>query len=299
MNSMNDTLQNISSGHRYSTMDIIGIIGFILTIAALVFAFYTWNESKKKDKLYQQIFDAAANSLKTEETEEKLKTKQNELSDVSNKLELIRKSIPVEARRAILTDRLYSAQQSLQATYDEATSLQNELTKLDNSNAGQIPEEFLSKIQNLIEPKFIVKERIDNLKTTLTILTTLASVSFALVPMIGRILGGVFFVMALPVLVKLIREYLLFKETNHELVNVKMRMQLESFLILILVGILTLTLYMTLFSNFSSVTDFGWKIIYSINVFSPFLIALIGFDLVRQRRRKRKLLMSAKPIKTI
>lgn len=290
---MNDTLQQISSGQNYSVMDIISIIGFILTIAALIFAFYTWNEAKKKDKLYQQIFDAAAKSLKTEETEEKLKTKQNELSDVSNKLEQIRKSIPIEARRAIITDRLHSAQQSLQAIYSEATSLQSELKKLDNTGAGQIPEEFLSKIQNLIEPKFIVKERIDNLKTILTILTTLASISFAIIPAIGNILGAVFSVMALPVLIKLGREYLLFKETNHELVNIKIRIQIESFFILLITGILALTLYLSLFSSFSSITHFGMTLIYSTNVFAPFIIAIIAVDIVRQNRKKRKLLVAS------
>lgn len=286
---MNDTIQSISTGHSFSFMDSVSIISFLVTVFALSWAFYTWNESKKKERLYDKIFNAAANSLKTDETEEMLKNKQSELSDVSNKLELIRKSIPIEARRVIINDRLYNAQQSLQILYEEATSLQAELKKIDNSETEQIPEEFLSKIKNLIEPKFIVKERIDNLKTTLTILSTLASVSFAIIPGFGTILGSVFFIMAIPVLAKLIREYLLLKETNHELVKVKLRIQVDFILVLLLTGFLFLTLYLTLFGSFSSFTRFAWKIIYLTNLIAPILIIFIAVDIVRQGRKKKKM----------
>src|SRR5262245_16499095 len=103
---MNDTLQHLSNEGSFPIEKLLNITGFFIGLIGLAWGFYTSYASNKKEKLYQKIFDAASNTLKSDETEEILKSKQSELSNVSQQLEEIRKNIPIEARRTLIVDRL-------------------------------------------------------------------------------------------------------------------------------------------------------------------------------------------------
>ena len=282
---MNDTLQHITNFERFSMENILNIVGFFIGLFGLLWGFYTWNSSKKKEKLYDKIFDAASNSLKTDETAEILKTRQEELSSLSQQLEEIRKNIPIEARRTLIVDRLNHSQQILYSLYQEVVTLQDELQKIDKTALKQIPEEFLTKIQNSIEPKYLLKERLDNLKTTLTILTTLASISFALIPKIGEFLGLIFFIMAIPVVFKLLKESYRLKGNDLELAKINFRIRIEGFVLLSLIGILIFSLYVTLGDN-SGLTRIGWTFVSLINIISPILICILAWDIFRHYKKK-------------
>ncbi|WP_298136911.1 hypothetical protein [Flavobacterium sp.] len=284
---MNDTLQHVATTDSFSTEKLLNIVGFFIGLFGLIWGFYTWYSSKKKEKLYDKIFDAALNSLKTDETEEVLKNKQDELNNVSKQLDEIRKNIPLEARRTLIIDRLNHSQQTLYSLYTEVTNLQDELKKIDKNALNQIPEEFLNKIQNSIEPKFLIKERLDNLKTTLTILTTLASISFALIPEFGRYLGTIFFIMAIPIVYKLLKESYNLKSSDLEISRLNLKIQIEVIAVLLIIGVWMFSLLVTLNDN-NSLTDFGWKVVFMINIIAPILIGITSYDLFKKYKEKKK-----------
>jgi hypothetical protein len=285
---MNDSLSHLSNSGSFSLDRLLTIIGVLLGVFGLLWGFFTWYASKKKEKLYQKIFDAASNSLKSEETEAVLKTKQTELSNVSIQLEEIRQNIPIEARRTLIIDRLDHSQHSLHTLYQEVISLQNELQKIDKTALKKIPEEFLNKIQNAIEPKYKIKERLDNLKTTLTILTTLASISFALIPEFGRYLGVIFFILAIPVLFKLIKESATLKGSDLEVSKIKFRIQGEAFVALALLGVWIFSLAVSLDGS-NSITRVGWNLLVMTNIFTPILLGVVFWDIFRLNKKRKQI----------
>lgn len=200
---LGNNLQSVQSPYSDLSM-IIGIIGLIATIIGTFLAISSWYQSKKSKKLYEHIFKAAEREIDAELTEQDLHLKKEELSKLSNRVitlqEQIQKEIPIEARKAVLRDRLENAVENMKKFYDEVISLKGKLSGLGESK--DIPKEILKSIQDEIEPKFIIRERISTLKTYLTILTSAAGLSFAILPYPFRnIVGATFFIGAIPIII--------------------------------------------------------------------------------------------------
>src|ERR1039457_4926609 len=89
---------------------VAGILGTAITIYALY-------QSIKSRKLQRFIYKQAQIVLEKEATEEELAKTKNELSNVENRLSdlqrQIQRDLPVEARRAVLKDRLEESLKNL------------------------------------------------------------------------------------------------------------------------------------------------------------------------------------------
>lgn len=212
--------QNISNTDYFNY--IVGVIGVLSAIIS-AYAFY---QSYKSKKLQDFVFKQAQTALEKESTQEKLNQTKKELNSVESKLselqKQIQKDLPIEARKAVLKDRLEESMENLKKYYDDVTSIKLKLSNLGEDNI--ISEEILKSIQQEIEPRFVIKEKISNYKTYLTIVSTLAGIVFAIAPYpLGKYLGGTLLLIGFPIAIQLIRFSIVKNSKDKQSTNLKLR----------------------------------------------------------------------------
>jgi hypothetical protein len=212
-------IKSASSNSNYFnyTVGVIGVISAVITF----YLFYQWYKSKKlQDFVYKQ----AQLALEKESTQEKLNQTKEELTNVESRLtelqKQIQKDLPIEARKAVLKDRLEESLENLKKYFDDVISTKTKLSSLGETNT--ISAELLKNIQHEIEPRFIIKEKISNYKTYLTIVSTLAGVIFAIIPRpFNNYIGGTLLLIGLPIAFQLFRLSLIKKSKDKQSTNRK------------------------------------------------------------------------------
>jgi hypothetical protein len=254
--------------NAFDLPDIIGISLGVIGAIGVLFAIYTWYKSKNKEKLYSQIFQAASDKLNIEKTSAELNEKETELSSLNDELNLIKKSIPIEAQKAVLLDKIDSVTEQLNRNYQEALNLNNDLELIESQDLEKIPDKLLNDVKRFIQPKYLLRERIDNQKTLLTILTTIASICLLLIPDFGRIIGTLIFILAIPLIIALTRNYIKLQETKDK--RSKIRISLWFLILGITISVpLWLTTMYIIVNPFRGMTEFGEGI-----TFTGFFIGL-------------------------
>lgn len=243
-----------------------GLTGIIGTIIAIV----TLQKGKKTKKLQDYLLEKAKIALESEDAESKLKATKQELSNVESKIntlqDQIQKELPLQARRAVLSDRLDESFENLQKYYSDVINTKAKLRELGiNSN---ISDELLKNIETEIEPKYKLKEKISNNQIGLTITSTISGIFFVAVPYpFGNYIGLTILILGIPFLFQVAR-YTLIKNSQDKQ---KASLTLKLFSILLA----------TILTIISSV--FSWVISYSASRYSIreiyFFIA-IGISLI-------------------
>ncbi len=202
---------------------VAGVLGTLITI-------YTVYQSYKSRKLQQFIYKQAQLALEKESTEQELNKTKEELSSVEGRLtdlqKQIQKDLPIEARKAVLKDRLEESLENLKKYYDDVISTKTKLLQLGVTS--QISDEILKSIQEEIEPRFLLKEKISTYQTYLTIVTTLSGIAFALLPYpIENYMGGTFLLLGLPIAIQIVRLTLVKNSKDKQKTNLTLKLGLS------------------------------------------------------------------------
>ncbi len=181
----------------------LNVIFGLASVFGLLVGFLSWRSARRQSKVYEFLFQKAAESLETLDTAETLRQKKQELKDASARIrslqEKIRADIPREARRALLLDRYRTQKDLLARRYGSFQSLQAELDTLGEAN--ELPREIRRTIELEIQPEYLLQERRAGLKTTLSIITAGAAVASAVLPYpVSRWLSVALLLVAVPVL---------------------------------------------------------------------------------------------------
>lgn len=197
---------------------IVGLIGVISAVITI----YAFRQSYKTKKLQDFVYKQAQIALEKESAQEKLNQTKEELTNVETRLtelqKQIQKDLPIEARKAVLKDRLEESIENMKKYYDDVTTTKEKLSKLGENNS--ISDELLKSIQQEIEPKYLIKEKINNLKTYITIVSTLSGVVFAIVPYpFGNYLGGTLLLISFPIAIQLIKLTIVVKSKDKQSTN--------------------------------------------------------------------------------
>jgi hypothetical protein len=211
---MNDSLSFVNS-HVSSTLDftniIFGLIGVIGTIGTL-FSLFLYLKFRKENNF---IFKTVKSAINKEETEKKLseiKSKVNdkevEIKNLSDNIILLQKKIrhelPIEAKKAVLNDRLEDALIDLHVNYSEIKSTREKLQTLGINN--DIPEEIKKYIEHEIQPKYLIRNTLAKQKTYLTIQTSVAAIVSAIIPGgVGNILALIIMGLSIPILAEIFK----------------------------------------------------------------------------------------------
>lgn len=262
------------------TVGVIGVLSALITF----YLFYQWYKSKKlQDFVYKQ----AQLALEKESTQEKLNQTKEELTNVESRItelqKQIQKDLPIEARKAVLKDRLEESLENLKKYYDDVVSTKSKLSSLGETNG--ISNELLKNIQQEIEPRFILKEKISSYKTYLTVVSTLAGIVFAVLPYpFDNFVGITLLLLGLPLVIQIIKLSIIKNAKDKQSTNLKIKFWL------CLTGT-TVTLFSSLFfwaillsSNFRS-NDPELTIFATFLTIMTIVLALLSIKFFKQNKK--------------
>lgn len=196
-----DLLQTAAAHPVATTAGFIGLLGSIASIISITIA-------RRNKHIQDYLFQVAERNLQKDLTEADIERKKQEATELAGRvLDLqrqIQRDIPAEAKRAVLRDRLDSHAAALAHTHRELLSTQTALQNLGEER--ELPREILRAVEEQIQPKYLRRERISNLKTLLTVTSAAAAAASTLVPPpFGRLLGIPFLFATVPMIVILLR----------------------------------------------------------------------------------------------
>lgn len=209
---MNDTTTAGEIGQMTNwdwTSIVFGFFGVIGTLATF-YALYLHFKSKKENDFILKTVQSAINK---EETERKLseikgtvESKVEELESLSTNIvnlqNKIRQELPIEAKKAVLKDRLEEAIKNLHSNFKDIESTKSKLAALGESN--DIPDELRKSIETEIHPKYLVRDELSKQKNFFTIQTTIAAIASAIIPgFIGNNIGLVIMILSIPLILKI------------------------------------------------------------------------------------------------
>jgi hypothetical protein len=202
---MNELLISLGIQDRAFFWTIVfGLVGLIGSVVGLL----SWWDSRKTKRVNSYILELAERNLDKAVTEQQLHEKKAEVAAVSKRMqelqEQIQRDIPIQARRAVLLDRLNTQIELLRSYLSSTKQLQAELASLGELRTVQ--PDLLRAIEAEISPEYLLRERRSTLKTQLTITTSAAAIISTLLPYpLDRFLSWPLLIAAVPVLILLVR----------------------------------------------------------------------------------------------
>lgn len=164
--------------NKLSSPEILSIALGIVGAAGTVFGIVSWNSARKANKVQAYLFKVAEQNIQKDISETELAKKRADIEISAKQLEelraQIRRDIPIEARRAVLLDRLNLQLEHLNQSHQAALETRRELETMGDH--AEISVELLSAIESEIRPEYLIRERQAKLKTYLTITTTTAAI---------------------------------------------------------------------------------------------------------------------------
>lgn len=262
------------------TVGVIGVLSALITF----YLFYQWFKSKK---LQDFVFRQAQLALEKESTQEKLDLTKKELTNVESRLtelqKQIQKDLPLEARKAVLKDRLEESLEYLKKYYDDVISTKDKLEKLGVSN--QISSELLKSIQQEIEPRFLIKEKISSYKTYLTIVSTLAGIVFAVLPHpFNDFVGVTLLIIGFPIVIQIIKLTIVKNAKDKQTTNLKFKIWLSIFGTITTI-ISTLFFCIVLISSKYDRENIELKVLTSVLGISAALLSSLSIVLYKKYKR--------------
>ncbi len=173
-----------------------GILGVLGTLVGI----YSFFQQSRSRKIQTYIFNKAQEALEKESTEIELKESKIALKEIEIKLETmqaqIEKDIPIQAKKAVLSNKLSQLEEALIKTYKDFKEVREKVKEFDLDST--ISNELLSEIENEVVPR----NRINNSIAlsaisgiSLVVLAVISLLSFP--PRLANIVGNCFFCLSL------------------------------------------------------------------------------------------------------
>jgi hypothetical protein len=190
---------------------VIGVVGTALTALGTVLTIRGWRADQRNNDAYSYLLRIADRHIDKELTEEEIARRQNQLATVSSELTSLRKhietEIPLQARRAVLQDRLRANVDRLHETLEGTMEIHSELERL--GQPSELYPELVAAVQKEITPDFVMEVHRANLKTYLTISAVVTAISSTTLPDPFRLVITVIFaVICIAILLRLVRHYI-------------------------------------------------------------------------------------------
>lgn len=250
---------------------VFGLIGVIGTIIGVV----QWRSAKQTDRSYKYLLELAEKNIEKNISEEELSRKREDIKQATSQIkslqEQIRREIPMEARKAVLKDRLYAEVERLSHTYALVVELRKQLNEMPTES--NIPLDLMKSIESEISPEYIINEKKSNLKTYLTIVTTGAAIFSALIQSpLERLITIPLLLIGLPILFQLLKLSIPQQHDKRQKMIAQVR-----FIIPLGSGLISFGLSVVFF--LSSLSSYSYKAYYE-NWGFVFLISTMGCSLV-------------------
>ena len=289
----------------------LAIFGFFSALIGTWLSIRSYKDGQKNNKRFESFYEIVDKNIDKTTTEEEIEQKRKKADEISGKIislqaqqDQIKRDIPIEAKKAVLQDRLNSSVEDLTRYYHDIQSIRTQLDQLGSSS--QIPEDLLRQIGSEIQPKFLLKEKIASLQVGLTIITGLAAIAPVFVPNpIDEWLRNLLLIISIPIIFGLFRLFILINEsslksdiitlwTSQLLVLVLFSLTSVAIIFVVLLSITFLLALIFLLPNSSVLFDIKLTFIFinaSLILLAFLLLILLGF--VYERSRAKVIINSA------
>ncbi len=152
---------------------IVGIIG----VLSAIWTYRSYHSSKEKDKTYDFIFDAAGKNIDKNIKEKDLKDLQNQIDELK---EEIRETIPIEAERVVLKNKLEAEINLLNEQHSKIHELKERLLELPDNHL--LSSELENIIQFEIRPEYEESIKREKAKERIIIVTLITLLLLKILP---------------------------------------------------------------------------------------------------------------------
>ena len=195
-------------------------IGFLGTL----FGITSYVDGRRKDRVYKFLFEVADKNIDKTLTDKQIEANKKEAIHAAEKLEDLREKIetqiPLEAKRAVLRDRIDANIVILQDTLASTIHLKKQLSAMGTTVV--LPSEIIAAVESEILPEYVIASRQETLKSYLIVIMAVSALVSALVPGIMALVVQIpIGVIATAIVIRLSREYAAaFKyEPNNSYIN--------------------------------------------------------------------------------
>lgn len=168
--------------------DVKIILGIIMIISIVIVIFSNAKSCKRKVKEVADLFKMQRTSYEKEAMINEIKQlnhKRDELIQSYIKYKnLIKKEIPIQAKKTILRDKLEESEKHLCEVYRNYINAKMEYENVNRNFKGKIPKQITKEIETSIMPAYILSERKQNNILCLTIISVLNNL-LSLLPVIS------------------------------------------------------------------------------------------------------------------
>jgi membrane protein implicated in regulation of membrane protease activity len=160
------------------------IAGYVVTAGSLVLTWLSWWSARRAGKPYRYLMEVAERNIDKSATEEQLRSMQEQVRAESGRIEQlqqkIRRDIPIEAKRAVLLDRLNHQVEALDNTMTSVRRLKADLAAIGTT--PDLPPELLKAVESEISPEYRLERRRRSLQVAISIIMSFAG----LLPVVFR-----------------------------------------------------------------------------------------------------------------
>ena len=168
----------------------VSIISIIIAIIGTGFGIISYYSSKKANesiKTYEYLFKIAKESMDLNDKSEEIFNKSKELNKLETDLNTMRKaikdSIPIEARKTVLYDRLKIEEEQLVNYYNRYMKTMLSYRQLEETSTD-IPDYILNEIDFHIQPDYLIKSMRQKYLSMLTFISYTTAI-ISIIPVIS------------------------------------------------------------------------------------------------------------------
>lgn len=192
----------------------------------------------------------------------------------------IRQELPIEAKKAVLKDKLEEAIKNLHLNLKEIESTKLKLAELGISK--DIPVELRKSIETEIRPKYLIQDELSKQKSYLTIQTSIAAIASTTIPGdLGNFIGFGIILLAIPLILKIYQNTKMSQGIDKNLIEKQMKILRRIVLLLIISIICSFILFFGLFIGYCIFSENGYdcekeKVIFKVIGIIGLIFSLFG-----------------------
>ncbi len=166
---------------EFATSPWFQVLAFSVAAVGTILGVIAWRQARATNRINQFLFQQAEKNIDKNLTEEELREKRSEVTQISEQITALRNrievEIPIEAKRTVLRDRLDGNIKNLHQTLNATLDIKRQLETLGTS--ADIPPDLLKAVKAEILPEYIETAQHEQLKSYLIILLVVSAMTSA------------------------------------------------------------------------------------------------------------------------
>lgn len=219
-------LQKVSEILVTNWVNILSLLFGVIGVAGTIVGYLSWRSGNKTQRTYEYLFQLADKNIERDDLDKGISQRKAQLKETRSKVsELqsqIKRDIPNEARRAVLLDKFNTQVGYLNELIISIHKTERELSKLGEPTT--LPDELKRSIEDKIDPTYVRKQRKDEYRNYLTLITGGVAIASILLPysLSQWFSWSIMLVFGLPVILQLLKYSIPARSSSHRDISSKL-----------------------------------------------------------------------------